>query len=161
MAAIDLAASVSARPERVRALLLDRDFLRAFVDEQEPTSCEVSVDEAAQCSRARWTVRLPNDVPGLVKKIVGEALAVDLMIDLLEGRVDVDASAKKEAKMRSTLTLTETGGSTHVAIKGTVDVFAGLLSGQAASLARDQVIEPVFREDLFRLLNEWSARRTA
>ena len=156
MASIDVSTHVSCPPRRVRALLLDRRFLQSFVDEQHPTSCDIAIDSKEQFSEATWDVVLPSDVPSIVKKLVGGEFTLRLWIHLKgEGRLEVDAAAKGSGRLRAALTLQEQDEGTFVRVQGTVEVNAGLVSGQAANLARDQVIKPVLNEDLFRLLQEW------
>ena len=142
--------------ERVRELLLDEGFLAAFVAGQHPASHRVDVDRAAGRSAAQWSVSLPGSVPGIVRTLVGDTLDVTLTIDLGPAmRLDVDATGKRTGRLRSTLTLEPgEGGGTRLTVDGEVSVSAGLMSGQAETLARDQVLRPVLERDLVGLLAE-------
>jgi len=161
VAAIEVDSYVQRAPEEVRELLLNVEFLEAFVEKQHATTRTVDVERDAGVSTAVWTVQLPEDVPGMVKQLVGRELAMTLRITLGketldQGKsLDLDAVGKKTGKMRSRLSLDPEGDGTRVRVAGTVDVAAGLFSGPASDLARDQVVTPVLREDLFRLLQEW------
>lgn len=156
MVALELDTLLPCPPERVRALLVDSAFLEAFVHEQHPTEHRIDVDSAGRTGTAAWTVSLPADVPGIVKQIVGSRLSLTLTVDVsAEGHLHLDAVGKKSGQVRTALTLEPAAGGTRLLIKGVVDVSAGLLSGQAAKLARDQVVKPVLHEDLFRLLRDW------
>lgn len=159
MASIDVSTQWPCPPSRVQALLLNEDFLGAFVDEQDPTRRDITTNATAQTSQATWTVALPADVPGIVKKLVGGEVTLDLRIHAKDqGSLNIDARGKQTGKVLATLTMQERSQGTYLRIHGDVGVKAGLFSGQAASLARDQVIKPILQEDLFRLLGEWCSR---
>ncbi len=159
MASIDVSTQLPCLPSRVQALLLNEDFLGAFMDEQHPTRRDITTDASAQTSQATWTVGLPADVPGIVKKLVGSEVTLDLWIHAKDqGSFNIDARGKQTGEVLATLTMQERNQGTYLRIHGDVGVKAGLLSSQAARLARDQVIKPILQEDLFRLLGEWCSR---
>lgn len=156
MAHIEVEVYVDCPPQKVRELLLDARFLDAFVEGQLPTERHVEVKADEGQSAAKWTVKLPADVPGLVRRFVGEKFVLDLRIDVgAKSRLHLDAAGKKIGTMGASLDLEPHGPGTNVKLHGEVKVAAGLLSGQAENLARDQVLKPVIREDLLGLLQTW------
>jgi hypothetical protein len=145
-------------PTRIRGLLLDERFLEAFVKRQHPNEHSIEVDRDARVATIRWRNEFGHDVPGLVQSLVGHKVAIELRINANEpGRLDLDATAKRNGQLRAVLDIAEEDPGSAVTISGSVTV-SGFMGGLAAGQASGQVIEPIMNEDLFPLLDEWCDR---
>ena len=143
--------------ETVLCGLQSRAVYEAFVKEQEAESYEIDIDAAAGTAEARWVVELPSDVPGIVKRLVGNPLRLKVHIETNAGgqrRFDLDAVGKRRGELRSAMTIEPQSLGCLIHLRGSVGV-SGLGGSQAASTARDQVIKPVLREDFFPMLEKW------
>lgn len=141
-------------PERAKELLLDEAFLHAFVDEQHPVQKTITVDRGAQESTMAWTIRLDGDLPALVTRFVGRTAELHLVIDLRAATLHMSAKAKRTGTMTCELRIDGDGAAGSVLnVKGELCV-SGAFGGMAETTVRDQIITPVFREDLVRLLDE-------
>lgn len=144
----------------MEGILHEQDFLAAFVKMQHPTESRILTNNPPHQSTAHWTVDLPSDVPGLVKKLVGNAFSLELWIQTSpKGQLRLNASGKAKGFLDANLLVQPNGKGTAVDITGKVTVSAGVLGGPAAKMARDEVIRPVLVEDFFPLLNDWCAKR--
>ncbi len=143
-------------PAAVRAALLDPQFYEAFAKEQEAESHEVETSPAAGKARLRWVIRLPDDVPGIVKRMVGNPLTLEIRVAVEPAapRLDLDASGRRRGEVRANLAVQADGAGALVRLRSSMGV-SGIGGSQAASTARDQVIKPVLREDFFPLLDTW------
>lgn len=175
MTSVSFAYEVKCGPQRVRQLLLDEAFLHAFVDEQHAIQKTVTVDHDRQASTLSWSIRLDGELPGIVTMFVGRTADLHLVFDLGAGKLEMIAKAKRKGTLKCDLRIEPNDGPTSVGggdsepsaspgggvlrIDGRLSV-SGAFGGQAESTVRDQVIKPVFREDLVRMLNEWCTPRT-
>lgn len=157
VASISLTCPIACPPHRVRQLLLDEAFLAAFVDEQEPVHRSIAVDRGVSQSDLKWTISLDGDLPELVTTFVGRRADLQLVFDLRVDQVRMTARAKRTGTLQCAFRIVPVGAAASMFhLDGEVKV-GGMLGGLAEGTLRDQVIEPVFREDLVRLLQQWCA----
>lgn len=104
----------------------------------------------------RWVIRLPDDVPGIVKRMVGNPLALEIRVAVEPAaeRLDLDAVGRRRGEVRSELAVKPNGTGALIQLRRSMGV-SGIGGSQAASTARDQVIKPVLGEEFFPLLDRW------
>lgn len=155
MAGVDRRFAVRRAEHDVRRLLVDEGFLHAFVDLQHPVAKQISADPSAQSSTCRWTSSLDGEIPGLVQRFVGDHVNIVLVMDLKNGTLRMNAEAKRRGDLTAQLRITGDGDQqSALSIDGEVRV-SGFGGGLAESTVRDEVIVPVFQEDLVPLLEKW------
>lgn len=174
MTGVAFSYGVACGPDRVRELMLDEAFLHAFVAKQHATEKKITVDRDREVSTLSWSIRLDGELPGIVTRFVGHTADLHLAFDLCNSKLEMTAKAKRLGTLTCDFTVegAEDGVTSGVAgvggvnlgsgsvlhIEGRVSV-SGPFGGMAETTVRDQVIEPVFREDLVPLLSEWCMRR--
>jgi hypothetical protein len=150
--------------DRIRELLLDREFLTQFVKQQHPIEYEVDVDVDESSSSIDWVVSTEG-IPGIFRGLVGTTVPIRLVIGSPGGAPDrggwvhVDLEGKVTGRLRSSLSLLSVDqhpARTAMAVRGPLDIHAGLLSGKASSMARDHLIVPILGQ-LADLIEEWCA----
>ena len=159
MTTLRLTLDVDCAPQRVRELLLTESFLDAFVAEQHPVQHAVRVDSPRQRSECDWTIDLEGDLPSLVARFVGRRADIRLVFDLRDHRILLDAKAKRDGHLSCSMHVVPAGaGRAEIVIDGSLHV-SGAFGGMAEGTVKDQVIVPVLKEDLVRLLEQWSSGR--
>ncbi len=157
MASVSLAYPVECSRERVKELLLDEAFLDAFVKEQHPTQKMITIDRAGEKSVMSWTIYLEGDLPSLVTRFVGRSADLHLIFDLRESKMDMTATAKRRGTLTCAFSIdVDESSRSTLRFEGHVSV-SGPFGGLAENTVRDQIIAPVLREDLVRLLQDWCA----
>lgn len=143
-------------PEEVRRALVDPGLYVAFAEKQKAESQEVEVEPEAGTARLRWVVRMPPDVPAIVRRLVGDPLTLEIRvaIDPAEQRLDLDAIGRRRGQVRSDLAIEPDGSGSRLSLRGSMGV-SGIGGSQAASTARDEVVKPILRENFFPLLDSW------
>lgn len=154
MAGINRRYTVRRSEADVRRLLLDERFLEAFVDMQHGTDKEITVDHAER-STSKWTNNLEGELPSLVLRFVGRRAHLVLTLDLANAELGMEAKAKRRGDLKAEFKMIGEGPDQCVlTVDGTVYV-SGAFGGLAESIVRDEVIVPVFEEDLVPLLESW------
>jgi len=140
----------------LQRLLLDPQMLEAFIDQQHPTVKRVDVDRRARRSTLVWTTTLDGQVPGIVSRFVGRSFDITASLSAETGPLSIDIRGKHDGNLRGSLELDMVdANTTRITVRGDITISVGIGSGTAEKLARDQVLEPIFVEDLFPLLREW------
>lgn len=116
---------------------IDEDFLRRKFEAQ--GARDIKVDVARSGDNVTLTIdrKVEADVPGFAKKVVTPTNTVHLVE---EWRPDGDGylcewhaeTSPAPSKLRGTRTLTPSGGGTHDATEGTVEVKVPLIGGKLA-----------------------------
>ena len=175
MTGVTFAYEVDCTPDRVKELLLNEAFLLAFADKQHATETTVSVDRDRQASTLSWTIRLDGDLPGLVTRFVGRTARLRLVFNVGDSKLDMTAKANRSGTLACDFRVEAAGPTTadsadDVADHGTDGPqgsvlhldgrlsVSGFLGSLAETTVRDEVIKPVFEEDLVPLLKEWCAQ---
>jgi hypothetical protein len=151
MSEIDFTRDIACGRERIRELLLNREFLTRFLELRHPVTFEISVEAAEWSSTLDW-VTSTEGIPGIFRRLVGDTVPIRLVIVSRgtapddDGSVHVDLEGKASGQLRSSLSLTSVGqhpARTAMAVRGQLDIAAGLLSGKASSMAREHLIVPI------------------
>ena len=156
--------------DRIRELLLNDEFLTQFVKLRDPVDYDITVNVDESTSSMSWVV-LTEGMPGIARRFVGETIPIRLVITSQgvtpdqDGSVNLDLEGKVKGRLRTSLSLqtvdqhladTAVAACEHtaMAVCGTFNINAGLLSRKASDMARDHLIVPLLVE-LADLLQEW------
>jgi|GEM_PF-3366787 len=163
MGEVSYSRDVECGRDRIRELLLNREFLTAFVKLRKPVKDEVSIDIDKSSSSMAWGLSTER-IPGFVRRFVGEMLPVCLVITPpavtpdQDGSVRLDLEGQVSGELRASLRLRPVDHDpkrTAVEVRGPFNVHAGLLSGKASDMAGQHLVIPIL-EELADLLEEWS-----
>jgi Protein of unknown function (DUF2505) len=164
MSQVSFARDIACGRDRIRELLLDREFLTEFIKQRNPVEYDVSVNDDESSSTMAWVV-LTEGIPGIFRRFVGDTIPIRLVITSQgstpdqDGSVHVDLEGKVPGRLRASLTLLSDDqhpARTAVAVRGPLNISAGLISGKASDMARDHMIIPIL-EELVDLIEKWSA----
>jgi len=170
MSEISFARDIVCGRDRIRELLLNHEFLTQFVKLQDPVDYDIGVNVDEATSSVSWVV-LTEGMPGIVRRFVGETIPIRLVITSQgitpdqDGSVNLDLEGKVKGRLQTSLSLQTVDqhladtavtacAHTAMAVCGTFNINAGLLSGKASGMARDHLIVPLLIE-LADLLQEW------
>ena len=162
MSQVSFTRDVACGRDRIRELLLDHEFLTQFVKLQHPVEYDISVNVDESTSTMSWVV-LTDGIPGIVRRFVGETIPIRMVITPpgitadQDGSVNLDLEGKVRGQLQASLgvqSIDQHLADTAIAIHGSFNISAGLLSGKASDMARDHLIVPLFGE-LADLLQKW------
>jgi len=170
MSEVSFTRDIVCERDRIRALLLNHEFLTQFVKLQHPVEYDISVNVGESTSTMSWVV-LTEGIPGIVRRFVGERIPIRLVITSQgitsdqDGWVNLDLEGKIKGQLQASLSVqsidqnpahTAMAVCAHTAMTvcGTFKVNAGLLSAKASDMARDHLVVPLLL-DLVDLLQEW------
>jgi hypothetical protein len=160
MSEVSFTRDIAGGRDRIRELLLDHEFLVQFVKLQHPNEYTINVDEPN--STMGWDV-LTEGIPGIVRRFIGQTIPMRMVIRSpgmthdQDGSVNLDLEGKIKGQLQASLSLQSIDQNlthTAMAIRGSFNISAGLLSGKASDKARDHLIMPLLGE-LAGLLQEW------
>lgn len=164
MSEVSLTRDIAGGRDRILELLLDHEFLTAFVTAQDPVEHDVSVNAQESTSTITW-LRTTGGMPGIARRFVGETIPIRLVITTPgvapdhDGAVSLALEGKVKGRLQASLTVRSSDQplpNAVMAIHGPFTIKAGLLSGKASEMARDHLIVPLLG-DLADLLHEWCA----
>ena len=156
--------------DRIRELLLNHEFLTQFVKLQDPVDYEIGVNVDESTSSMSWVISTQG-IPRIVRRFVGETIPIRLVITSQgitpdqDGSLNLDLEGKVKGRLQTSLSLQTVDqhladtavtacAHTAMAVCGTFNIKAGLLSGKASDMAREHLIVPLLVE-LVDLLQEW------
>jgi len=159
--------------DRIRGLLLDHEFLTQFVNLQHPVEYDISVNVTESTSTMSWVVSTEG-TPGIVRRFVGETIPIRMVITSpgvapdQDGSVNLDLEGKIKGRLQASLSVQSIDqhlahttmavcAHTAMAVGGTFNINAGLLSAKMSDMARGHLIVPLL-VDLGDLLQEWCDR---
>ncbi len=164
MAEVAFARDIACGRDRIRELLLNRDLLTQFVTKQHPIEYDVGVDPDTWSSTVTWVIST-DGIPRVFRGLVGGTVPIRLVIVSRtgspdeDGSVHVDVDGKVAGRLRAALRMTpvdQDTAHTALAIRGPLEIRAGLLGGKASSMSRDHVILPMLGQ-LTDLIEQWCA----
>ena len=164
MSEVSFTRDIACGSDRIRELLLNREFLTQFVKLKHPVEYDVSVNDDESSSTTVWVV-LTEGAPGIVRRLIGDTIPMRLIIRFQGNTPDQDGSVfvvlegKVKGRLQGSLSMQSIGqhaAQTAIAVRGPLNVDAGLVSGKASNMARDHMILPLLIE-LTDLLDEWCA----
>jgi len=170
MSEVSFTRDIACGRDRVRELLLDHEFLTQFVKLQHPVEYDIRVNLEESTSTLGWAVSTER-IPGIVRRFIGETIPIRMVITSpritpdQDGSVNLNLEGKVKGQLQASLTVqsidqrlapTAVAACAHtaMAVRGTFNINAGLLSGKASDKARDHLIVPLLVE-LADLLQEW------
>jgi hypothetical protein len=162
MSEVSFSRDIACGCNRIRELLLNHEFLTQFVKLQHPVEYDISVNVEQSTSTMGWVV-LTEGIPGIIRRFVGETIPIRMVITSpgitpdQDGSVNLDLEGKVKGQLQTSLSaesIEQHLAHTAIAIRGSFNISAGLLSGKASDMARDHLIVPLLGE-LADLLQEW------
>jgi Protein of unknown function (DUF2505) len=166
MSKVSFTREVACERDRIRQLLLNEDFLRAYVADQHPVDNVIIVKIDQDSSTTDWGV--PTDgIPDMFRGFVGKTVPITLAITPpgitpeQDGSIHLDLKGKVSGKLRASLNLlpaSQDPANTIMAVRGPLSIHISVpfLSGTASNMARDHLVIPVL-EELALLLEQWAA----
>lgn len=162
MSEVSFAPDVACPRDRIRELLLDPEFLTAFVMNQHPVDEHISVTITESVSTTDWLVAtegIPWPFRGLVRETVPVSLGITSPGPSLDqdGSIHLDLKGKVSGQLRASLSLLpvhQNRAQTTLAVRGLLNIHIGFLGGKASNMARDHLIIPILGE-LAEYLEEW------
>ena len=166
MSDVSFERDIACERNRIRKLLLNEDFLRAFVEDQHPVDNVIIVEIRESSSTTDWGVPT-EDIPDIFRGLVGKTVPISLTITPPgitpenDGSMHLDLKGKVSGELRASLDLQpapEDPVRTIMTVRGPLRIHISVpfLSGTASKMARDHLIIPVL-DELAVLLEEWSA----
>lgn len=131
---------------RVRAMMLDPDYVRERAERTGSIQCEANATtDANGTATMRATRALPTDqAPSFIKPLVGDAITVNeeqSWTPLVDGSCTATMVAQfgSMLSLRSTTTLVDHGSTTTASTAGELKASVPLISGKVEALVREQV----------------------
>jgi len=103
-----------------------------------------------------WTITLDGQVPGISLEARGKQIRRNRFNERRTGPLSIHVRGKHDGRLRGSLELAAaSAATTRVRVRGDITVSVGIGGGTAAKLGRDQVLKPIFVEDMCPLLRDW------